>query len=55
MAVQLYDKYVTNYEDAIAEMYSLEIGQQCFLINILPPPLQLPKAMQIQCDGVIAD
>ena len=38
-------------------MNSLEIDQQCFLMNLLPLPPPIPKGMQIQCnesDSILA-
>ena len=32
------------------EMFSLMNYQQCFLMDLLPPPPPIPKATQIECD-----
>ena len=31
-------------------MHSLAKDDQCFLVDLLPPPPPIPKAIQIQCD-----
>ena len=49
-STQLYKKYIKNYEYVTAEMCSLEIDQQCFLINLFSPTPLIPKATQIQYD-----
>ena len=49
-ATQLNEKYVTNYKYQAAENFQFDIDQQCFLVNLLPPSPQIPKAMQIQCN-----